>query len=169
MRRFSAVVGASLLHDLPEAVSWHARAAAVLRAFDRPLLAHVLGESFRGDAYDELVATPLVGAPAPSLLSVAEETYRMRAFARQLLRDDTAAGEARTRWHARALSYYETVADKIATDPERQFAMRVEALLHCAYLRPDEAQAPLAQNLIAEQAVRRDHCEMGCGGPQARY
>jgi tetratricopeptide (TPR) repeat protein len=168
VRRFCALVGPLLVSDLRPEVARHAHAAAALRAFDRPLMVCVLGDEFRGDAFTELLATPLVEAPKPSGLGGNQESYRMRTFARQLLRDDDAATEARLEWHARASQYFDELAQKSDFDPERQFALRVEALYHRSYVetqRPGETpkvvEANVAEAFMAEQTIRRfDHCEM---------
>jgi hypothetical protein len=166
--RFCDAIAPYLFDELDSNAQWYAHAAAATRGFDRPLLAQMIGKSFRGDSFNELVETPLVEAPRPNTLLAEKEGYRMRDFARQLLHDDSAATEARLTWHRRAAEYFHELTKKSDTDPERQFALRVEELYHRSYIEvrqpegnTDDAESRLAQALMAEQTARRfDHCEL---------
>jgi tetratricopeptide (TPR) repeat protein len=158
---FCSIIGPSILEGLSRSIAFHARAAAALRAFDRPLLAKVMGDSFRGGVFKELLETPLIETLTATRTFPSEHVYRIRAFARGFWQEDLSEIEAQRGWHQRAADHFRIQADAAGADPEREFETRAEVLFHELCLGSDEAEQRFATAFVAAlRSGRLDHCEM---------
>lgn len=165
--RFTTAVCERLVLRLDPELARHARAAAVLRFFDRDLLRHVLGEDlFRDRRYDQLIAGPLVALWQPSPRGpeqLPKATYRVRDFARSILGRDAAEAGATKLWHERARDYFQARTKPglpgSSTEESRR-AAGVEWLYHQLAIDGEAGKGQLFRAVIEEMRSRRfDRCD----------
>lgn len=158
VKAFCTKVAPAVLEGLSPETRRHVLAAAALRTFDRPFLAEVLGESFSGESFEQLIAGPLTHAARPSRALGAEQSYRMRSFVRDFLAASEGEGEALRRWHTRAGVHLQRLQEEATSD--RKAELQADIIYHRFSLEPDVAAEMLrAEWTAAYRAGRLGLCE----------
>ena len=158
VKAFCTEVAPAVLEGLTPETRRHVLAAAALRTFDRPFLAEVLGESFSGASYEELIAGPLTHAARPSRALGAEQSFRVRSFVRDFLAASDGEREALRRWHARAVAHLQRLQEEAPSD--RKAELQADVIYHRFTFEPDvAAQLLQAEWAAAYQAGRLGLCE----------
>jgi len=139
---YGRVIAEYLVEGMSVDLKDHLRAAAILRCFDRPLMAEMMGDRFCDDRFDTLVAGSLIDSARSSTLLDSDEVYRARSFVRLLFAADGVDRQLVRRWHGRAADHFTASARKV-DDRELAFELLVEALYHRLSVEPEQARADL--------------------------